>query len=320
MTGKVVSIKVIGVGGAGNNVVNSMIASNLEGVDMVVVNTDMQDLNKSNCPTKVQIGEKITGGMGAGAKPEIGQKAAEESKAAIAQVLEGTDMVFVTAGMGGGTGTGAAPVVAGMAHDAGILTVAVVTKPFSFEGKARMSKADAGIAELASKVDSLIIIPNERLKYVSDQKITVANAFGIADGVLRQAVESIAELVNEIKAGCSIGTIAVYLLVPLMILTLGWKQVFNISALFGILGKIVPTACQCFEVDVCAPIAPAPFAVAHNGKAVAVCLPHLVQVAVETIVYLWYETAVAAVEVLGVESVPSYRCEHLQRKFLVPVA
>ena len=193
---KVVNIKVIGVGGAGNNVVNSMLETCVEGVDLVVVNTDLQDLNKSNCANKIQIGEKLTGGMGAGAKPEIGQRAAEESKAAIAQALEGTDMVFVTAGMGGGTGTGAAPIVAGLAHDAGILTVGVVTKPFGFEGKQRMTKADAGIAELADKVDSLIIIPNDRLKYVTDQKITFANAFGIADDVLKQAVESIAELVS----------------------------------------------------------------------------------------------------------------------------
>ena len=193
---KVVSIKVIGVGGAGNNVINSMIKNQVDGVDLVVVNTDLQDLNKSLCPNQVQIGDKLTAGQGAGAKPEIGKSAAEESKAAIAQVLEGTDMVFVTAGMGGGTGTGAAPVVAGLAHDAGILTVAVVTKPFRWEGKKRMDNAESGIAELSQKVDSLIIIPNDRLKYVTDQKITFANAFGIADDVLRQAVESIAELVS----------------------------------------------------------------------------------------------------------------------------
>jgi len=194
---KVVSIKVIGVGGAGNNVVNSMLNTKIDGVELVVINTDLQDLHNSACPNQVQIGEKLTGGMGAGAKPEVGQKAAEESKAAIAQVLEGTDMVFITAGMGGGTGTGAAPIVAGLAHDAGILTVAVVTKPFRFEGNARMVKAEAGIAELSQKVDSLIVIPNDRLKYVTDQKITFANAFGIADDVLKQAVESIAELVSE---------------------------------------------------------------------------------------------------------------------------
>ena len=193
---RVVKIKVIGIGGAGNNVVNRMIEAGVEGVDFVVVNTDKQDLNKSNCPNKIQIGEKLTGGMGAGSKPEIGKKSAEESRAAIAKVLEGTDMVFITAGMGGGTGTGAAPIVADLAHEAGILTVGVVTKPFKFEGANRMRQAEAGIAELSQKVDSLIIIPNDRLKYVTDQKITFANAFGIADDVLKMAVTSIAELVG----------------------------------------------------------------------------------------------------------------------------
>ena len=193
---KVVSIKVIGVGGAGNNVVNRMIAAGVGGVEFVVVNTDKQDLNKSNCRNKIQIGEKLTGGMGAGSKPEIGQKSAEESKAAISKILEGTDMVFITAGMGGGTGTGAAPIIADLAHDAGILTVGVVTKPFKFEGANRMKQAEAGIANLSDKVDSLIIIPNDRLKYVTDQKITFANAFGIADDVLKQAVQSISELVG----------------------------------------------------------------------------------------------------------------------------
>ncbi len=185
---KVVSIKVIGVGGAGNNVVNRMIAAGVGGVEFVVVNTD--------CRNKIQIGEKLTGGMGAGSKPEIGQKSAEESKAAISKILEGTDMVFITAGMGGGTGTGAAPIIADLAHEAGILTVGVVTKPFKFEGANRMKQAEAGIANLSDKVDSLIIIPNDRLKYVTDQKITFANAFGIADDVLKQAVQSISELVG----------------------------------------------------------------------------------------------------------------------------
>ena len=194
---KVVHIKVIGVGGAGNNVVNRMIEGNVQGVDFVVVNTDRQDLNKSKCPTKLQIGEKLTGGMGAGSKPEIGKKSAEESRAAIAKILEDTDMVFITAGMGGGTGTGAAPIIADLAHEAGILTVGVVTKPFRFEGANRMKQADAGIAALTEKVDSLIVIPNDRLKYVTDQKITFANAFGIADDVLKQAVTSISELVGE---------------------------------------------------------------------------------------------------------------------------
>ena len=193
---RVVKIKVIGVGGAGNNVINRMIEAGVQGVDFVVINTDKQDLNKSNCPNKIQIGEKLTGGMGAGSKPEIGRKSAEESRVAISKVLEGTDMVFITAGMGGGTGTGAAPIVADLAHEAGILTVGVVTKPFKFEGKKRMDQAEDGISSLHDKVDSLIVIPNDRLKYVTDQKITFANAFGIADDVLKQAVVSISELVG----------------------------------------------------------------------------------------------------------------------------
>ena len=196
---RVVKIKVIGVGGAGNNVINRMIDAGVGGVDFVVVNTDKQDLNKSVCKNKIQIGEKLTGGMGAGSKPEIGRKSAEESRAAISKALEGTDMVFITAGMGGGTGTGAAPIVADLAHEAGILTVGVVTKPFKFEGANRMRQAEQGIADLNGKVDSLIIIPNDRLKYVTDQKITFANAFGIADDVLKQAVTSISELVGFCK-------------------------------------------------------------------------------------------------------------------------
>ncbi len=193
---RVVKIKVIGVGGAGNNVINRMIEAGVTGVDFIVVNTDKQDLNKSICKNKIQIGEKLTGGMGAGSKPDVGKKSAEESRAAIAKVLENTDMVFITAGMGGGTGTGAAPIVADLAHEAGILTVGVVTKPFRFEGANRMRQAEQGIAELSGRVDSLIIIPNDRLKYVTDQKITFANAFGIADDVLKQAVTSISELVG----------------------------------------------------------------------------------------------------------------------------
>ena len=193
---RVVKIKVIGVGGAGNNVINRMIDAGVDGVDFIVINTDKQDLNKSVCKNKIQIGEKLTNGMGAGSKPEIGKKSAEESRAAIAKILEGTDMVFITAGMGGGTGTGAAPIVADLAHEAGILTVGVVTKPFKFEGANRMRQAEAGIAELGGKVDSLVIIPNDRLKYVTDQKITFANAFGIADDVLKQAVTSISGLVG----------------------------------------------------------------------------------------------------------------------------
>ena len=193
---RVVKIKVIGVGGAGNNVINRMIEAGVEGVDFIAINTDKQDLNKSICPNKIQIGEKLTGGMGAGSKPDIGKKSAEESRVAIAKVLENTDMVFITAGMGGGTGTGAAPIIADLAREAGVLTVGVVTKPFKFEGANRMRQAEKGIEELHGKVDSLIVIPNDRLKYVTDQKITFANAFGIADDVLKQAVISISELVG----------------------------------------------------------------------------------------------------------------------------
>ncbi len=192
---RVVAIKVIGVGGAGNNVVNRMIEAGVQGVDFIAVNTDKQDLNKSKAPEKVQIGEKLTGGMGAGSKPEIGKKSAEESRAAIAKMLENTDMVFITAGMGGGTGTGAAPIIADIARESGALTVGVVTKPFKFEGNRRMAQAEEGIANLSDKVDSLVIIPNDRLKFVTDQKITFANAFGIADDVLKQAVSSISGLV-----------------------------------------------------------------------------------------------------------------------------
>ena len=194
---RVVKIKVIGVGGAGNNVINRMIESGVNGVEFVAVNTDKQDLNKSVCKNKVQIGEKLTNGMGAGSKPEIGKKSAEESRSALAQVLEGTDMVFITAGMGGGTGTGAAPIVADIAKELGILTVGVVTKPFRFEGMRRMKQAEGGIAELRNKVDSLVIIPNERLKLATDQKITMVNAFEIADDVLQQAVQSISDLIKN---------------------------------------------------------------------------------------------------------------------------
>ena len=193
----VVSIKVVGVGGGGNNVVNRMVRSGAQGVDFVAVNTDKQALNASSANYKIQIGEKLTGGKGAGSNPEVGRKAAEESRNQIAKALESTDMVFITAGMGGGTGTGAAPVVAEIAREAGILTVGVVTKPFGFEGRRRMTQAEQGIEELRSKVDSLVIIPNERLKYATDQKITFANAFEIADDVLRQAVQSISDLIRD---------------------------------------------------------------------------------------------------------------------------
>ncbi len=191
-----VNIKVIGVGGGGNNAVNRMIATNIRGVDFVSVNTDRQALRKSEAPNQLVIGEKITKGFGAGANPQIGARAAEESIDDIRTILEGTDMVFVTAGMGGGTGTGAAPVVARVARELDILTVGIVTKPFGFEGKRRMEQAEAGIAELAQYVDSLIVIPNERLKQVSNAKISLSNAFGIADDVLRRGVQSISGLIN----------------------------------------------------------------------------------------------------------------------------
>ena len=193
----VVSIKVVGVGGGGNNVVNRMVRSGAQGVDFVAVNTDKQALNASSANYTIQIGEKLTGGKGAGSNPEVGRKAAEESRNQMAKALESTDMVFITAGMGGGTGTGAAPVVAEIAREAGVLTVGVVTKPFGFEGRKRMAQAEQGIEELRSKVDSLVIIPNERLKYATDQKITFANAFAIADDVLRQAVQSISDLIRD---------------------------------------------------------------------------------------------------------------------------
>ena len=192
----VVNIKVIGVGGGGGNAVNRMVESGVQGVEFISVNTDMQALNFSQASTKIQIGEKLTKGQGAGANPEIGRKAAEESKEQIAAALAGTNMVFITAGMGGGTGTGAAPVVAQIAREMGILTVGVVTRPFAFEGRKRLEQALAGIDELNKNVDSLVIIPNERLKYVSEQKITFKNAFEIADGVLRQAVKNISELIT----------------------------------------------------------------------------------------------------------------------------
>ncbi len=191
-----VNIKVIGVGGGGNNAVNRMITTNIRGVEFVTVNTDRQALRKSEAPNQLVIGEKITKGFGAGANPQIGARAAEESIEDIRSILEGTDMVFVTAGMGGGTGTGAAPVVARVAREMDILTIGIVTKPFAFEGVKRMGQAEAGIAELAQYVDSLVVIPNERLKQVSNAKITLSNAFGIADDVLRRGVQSISDLIN----------------------------------------------------------------------------------------------------------------------------
>ena len=193
----VVTIKVIGVGGGGNNVVNRMVKSGTKGVDFIAVNTDKQALSVSSATFKIQIGEKLTGGQGAGSDPEVGRKSAEESRSAISKALEDADMVFITAGMGGGTGTGAAPIVADIAKEMGLLTVGVVTKPFNFEGRRRMIQAEKGIEELRTRVDSLVIIPNERLKFATDQKITFANAFEIADDVLRQAVQSISDLIKN---------------------------------------------------------------------------------------------------------------------------
>ena len=196
MDENVTTIKVIGVGGGGGNAVNRMVESGLSGVEFVAMNTDQQALLNSKATQKVQLGAKLTKGRGAGADPEIGQRAAEESKDEISNALKGAQMVFITAGMGGGTGTGAAPVVAETAHDLGILTVGIVTKPFAFEGKRKMGLAEQGIANLLMHVDSLIVIPNERLKMISQEKITLMNAFQAADNVLRQGVESISALIN----------------------------------------------------------------------------------------------------------------------------
>ncbi|MBR1658927.1 MAG: cell division protein FtsZ [Oscillospiraceae bacterium] len=193
----VVTIKVVGIGGAGNNVVNRMVSSGTKGVEFIAINTDKQALAVSNADEKIQIGEKLTHGQGAGSDPDVGRRSAEESRNDISKCLEDADMVFITAGMGGGTGTGAAPTVAEAAREAGLLTVGVVTKPFGFEGKRRMLQAEKGISELLGRVDSLLIIPNDRLKFVTDQKITFANAFEIADDVLRQAVTSISDLIKN---------------------------------------------------------------------------------------------------------------------------
>ncbi len=189
-------IKVVGVGGAGNNAVDRMIESEIKGVEFIAVNTDRQQLvQKSKAGTKIQIGEKITKGLGAGANPDIGAQAAEENKSEIEEALRGADMVFVTAGMGGGTGTGAAPMVAGIAKEMGILTIGVVTKPFTFEGKKRLSQADRGIESLKSKVDTLVIIPNDKLLQIIDRKTSIMEAFKMADDVLRQGVQGISDLI-----------------------------------------------------------------------------------------------------------------------------
>ncbi|NLP17818.1 MAG: cell division protein FtsZ [Firmicutes bacterium] len=188
-------IKVVGVGGGGNNAINRMIAANLKGVDFLSVNTDAQALLLSDANQKIQIGEKLTKGLGAGADPEIGKKAAEESREKLQQALLGADMVFITAGMGGGTGTGACPIVAELAKEVGALTVGVVTKPFTFEGRRRQVQSEKGIADLKEKVDTLIIIPNDRLLTVVDKKTSIIEAFRVADDVLRQGVQGISDLI-----------------------------------------------------------------------------------------------------------------------------
>lgn len=189
------TIKVIGVGGGGTNAVNRMVDSGIRGVEFVAVNTDRQALLLSKAASKIQIGEKITRGLGAGANPDIGAQAAEESKSEITEALRGADMVFVTAGMGGGTGTGAAPIVASCAKEMGILTIGVVTKPFTFEGKKRLSQADRGIESLKSKVDTLVVIPNDKLLQIIDRKTSIVEAFKMADDVLRQGVQGISDLI-----------------------------------------------------------------------------------------------------------------------------
>ena len=189
------TIKVVGCGGGGNNAVNRMVDAGLRGVEFISVNTDRQALSTTNAQVKIQIGEKLTKGLGAGAIPEVGRRAAEESREEIASALKGADLVFITAGMGGGTGTGAAPIVAEIARDLGTLTIAVVTKPFNFEGKQRMKNAEAGIAELKQHVDTLVVIPNDRLLQVVNKGTSMIEAFRIADDVLRQGIQGISDLI-----------------------------------------------------------------------------------------------------------------------------
>ncbi len=189
------SIKVIGVGGAGTNAVNRMVDVGLKGVDLIAVNTDKQALALCKAPSKIQIGEKLTKGLGAGAVPGIGQRAAEESREEIAQAIRGADLVFVTCGMGGGTGTGAAPVIADLARDLGILTIGVVTKPFTFEGRQRMKNAEAGIEQLKMSVDTLVVVPNDKLLQVVTKATTMTEAFSIADDTLRQGIQGISDLI-----------------------------------------------------------------------------------------------------------------------------
>ena len=191
----VVKIKVLGVGGGGNNAVNRMIDANVASAEFIAINTDKQALLISKASKRLQIGERLTKGMGAGAIPEIGRKAAEESKASITEILKGSDLVFITAGMGGGTGTGAAPVIAQIAKELGILTVGIVTKPFQFENKKRMENAEKGIAELKKYVDTIVVIPNERLLTILPEKTTLVEAFRYADDVLRQCIQGIADLI-----------------------------------------------------------------------------------------------------------------------------
>ncbi|KYO66688.1 MULTISPECIES: cell division protein FtsZ [Thermovenabulum] len=189
------NIKVIGIGGGGNNAVNRMIDAGLKGVEFIAINTDAQALYLSKADKKIQIGEKLTKGLGAGANPDIGRKAAEESKAEIEEAIKGADMIFITAGMGGGTGTGAAPIVAEISKNMGILTVGVVTKPFTFEGRRRMAHAEMGINNLKACVDTLITIPNDRLLSIAEKKTSILEAFRIADDILRQGVQGISDLI-----------------------------------------------------------------------------------------------------------------------------
>lgn len=189
-------IRVVGIGGAGNNAVNRMVESGLTGVEFIAINTDKQALYLSKAHHKIQIGEKITKGLGAGAYPEVGKKAADENREEIAQVLKGADLVFITAGMGGGTGTGAAPIVAEVAKELGSLVVGVVTKPFSFEGKRRMQNAELGLAEMKPRVDTMIVVPNDRLLDISERRTSMLEAFRIADDVLRQGVQGISDLIT----------------------------------------------------------------------------------------------------------------------------
>ncbi len=198
-TGNLACIKVIGVGGGGGNAVNRMIAANVEGIEFIVANTDAQALELSKAPTKIQLGGKLTRGLGAGGNPEVGCKSAEESKEELIQALKGADLVFVTAGMGGGTGTGAAPVVAEVAKSIGALTIGIVTKPFSFEGKRRLKQALEGVERLSAQVDSIVTIPNDRLLQIADKNTTLESAFSFADDILRQGVQGISDTIA--KAG-----------------------------------------------------------------------------------------------------------------------